>query len=83
MRQRPEGVNLGLKDAVIMWQGYGGLSLLDVVGILKTLKKVAEIPDLIKLHCGGNDFTVPIPRYFFGSVLGELRDPVNIFKDLF
>ncbi|KAH3734786.1 hypothetical protein DPMN_041233 [Dreissena polymorpha] len=40
-RQRSEGINLGLTDADIMWQGYGGLSLLDVVGKLKTWKKVA------------------------------------------
>ncbi|KAH3712952.1 hypothetical protein DPMN_072714 [Dreissena polymorpha] len=38
-----------------MRQGYDGLSLLDVVSKLKTSKKVAETPDLIILHCGGND----------------------------
>ena len=65
-RQRPEGVNMGLTDADIIWQGYDGLSPLDVVSKLKTLKKVAETPDLIILHCGGNDLgRLDLKKHFF------------------
>lgn len=54
-RHRPGGINLGIEGVDIWWQGYGGLSLNDVIRKLGTLKAIGEEPDFILLHCGGND----------------------------
>lgn len=53
-RQRPGGINLGLPNVDILWQGYSGLNLLDVISKLRYLKRVGEKPNVILLHCGGN-----------------------------
>ncbi|KAH3752068.1 hypothetical protein DPMN_186678 [Dreissena polymorpha] len=54
-RQRPEGVNLGFnrRRHYVAGMGWMKMSLLDVASKLKALKKVAETPDFIILHCGG------------------------------
>lgn len=54
-RRRPGGASLDLKGINLWWQGYSGMSILDVVSKLKTLKRVGDLPDIILLHCGGND----------------------------
>lgn len=55
-RSRPDGVNLGMELTEIWWQGYGGMSLRDVTKKLGTLQKIGADPQVILLHCGGNDF---------------------------
>ena len=56
-RSQPGGVNLGLsKDKFdIWWQGYSGLGLADLKKKLDTLSQVNEPPNILLLHCGGND----------------------------
>ena len=55
-RRRPGGLDLGLTDFNLWWQGYGGMNLLEVIPKLKLLKKLGgEEPDVILLHCGGNN----------------------------
>ena len=54
-RCRPGGLDLGLADFSLWWQGYSGLNLLEVIPKLKLLKRIGENPDVIMLHCGGNN----------------------------
>ena len=57
-RSRPDGVNLGLRDRLkvaIWWQGKGGMGWYEMYQKIKTLLKVADPPDYIMLHCGGNN----------------------------
>ncbi|XP_056021292.1 uncharacterized protein LOC125652581 [Ostrea edulis] len=57
-RIRPDGVNLGLMDRLnvsIWWQGKGGMGWYEMYNKIKTLLKVADPPDYIILHCGGNN----------------------------
>jgi hypothetical protein len=54
-RRRQEGINLGLNGTEVLWQGYSGLSILDVVKKLRTVMAIADTPDRIILHFGGND----------------------------
>lgn len=55
-RSRPGGSNMGLESTEVWWQGYSGLSLRDVKSKLVMLKAVGDDPDILVLHCGGNDF---------------------------
>ncbi|KAL4239302.1 hypothetical protein ACF0H5_000119 [Mactra antiquata] len=54
-RNNEIGIDLGLKDRTVWWQGYSGLSLLSLQNKIQTLFKVGETPSCIILHCGGND----------------------------
>lgn len=52
----------------ILWQGYGGLGVQDVKGKLTLLRRSIDDPDILLLHCGGNDL---------GRLsLGDLRQSV-------
>lgn len=53
--RQSEGLNLGLQNTAVWWQGYSGLSLLSVESKLETLIKVSDNPNFLILHCGGND----------------------------
>lgn len=55
---RPGGLHLNLKrlNISLWWQGYSGLKLSQVEQKLKTLAKVGPAPNVILIHCGGNDF---------------------------
>lgn len=54
---RPGGLHLNLKrlNISLWWQGYSGLKLSQVEQKLKTLAKVGPAPNVILIHCGGND----------------------------
>ena len=56
-RTRPGGSNLTLERLAIKiwWQGYSGMKLCDVKPKLQTMFSFEEAPDIIVLHCGGND----------------------------
>lgn len=54
-RNQPGGINLGLNNGQLWWQGYGGLGLTRLRDKLVTLVKVGDSPNLILLHCAGND----------------------------
>jgi hypothetical protein len=71
-RSRPDGVNLGVEFTEIWWQGYGGMTLRDVTKKLRTLQAVGVDPQVIILHCGGNDFgRIPVKelRAFIDNIL--------------
>ncbi|XP_069131942.1 uncharacterized protein [Argopecten irradians] len=64
-RSRPGGLNLGLQrmGANIFWQGYGGLGIQQVESKISLLQSVAENPNILLLHCGGNDLgKIPIAK---------------------
>lgn len=62
--RQSEGLNLGLKNTTVWWQGYSGLSILSVKSKLETLSKVSVDPNFIILHCGGNDLgAVELKRF--------------------
>ncbi len=52
-----DGPQLDLKryGASVWWQGKGGLGIRQLVGFIKLLLSVEESPDIIVVHCGGND----------------------------
>lgn len=75
-RHQPSGLNLGLKNADIWWQGYSGLSLLDLMSKLKSLKFVGDMPDIILLHCGGND----LGRLSLVRIRSLLDDIINFIN---
>jgi len=52
--EMPEGSSMGL-NAVIWWQGYSGLKLIELVQKLNHLSVVGPQPGSIMIHCGGND----------------------------
>jgi hypothetical protein len=39
----------------IWWQGYSGMKLRNLKPNLRTISSFEEAPDIIVLHCGGND----------------------------
>jgi hypothetical protein len=53
--RQAEGLNLGIQNTTVWWQGYSGLSILSVKSKLETLSKVSVDPNFIILHCGGNE----------------------------
>ena len=63
-RCRPGGLDLGLADLSLWWQGYSGLNLPEVIPKLKLLKQIGETQDVIVLHCGGNNIgRTPLKKY--------------------
>jgi lysophospholipase L1-like esterase len=54
---RPGGTSLGLdrKNIHIWWQGYAGLNLHQLKKKLLMLNQYEQSPDLMVIHCGGND----------------------------
>lgn len=54
---RPGGANLALERCGIniWWQGYSGLKLGKLKSKVRTLSAIEEMPDILVLHCGGND----------------------------
>ncbi len=75
-RNRPGGINLGLRFAEIWWQGYGGMSLLEVTKKLSTLKAFGEEPDVIIIHCGGNDIG-RVPLYKLRLCIDNILAYIN------
>ena len=59
-KNRPVGVNLGLKSAKITWIGSPGMDLLrlqNVLGNMINIRRASNnsMPGMIVFHCGGND----------------------------
>lgn len=54
---RPGGSQLCLdrRGFSIYWRGQGGMSLDNVVYHVEELQKMQGIPDVLLIHCGGND----------------------------
>ena len=48
-------LDLGRHGLSLWWQGKSGLRVRDVKNKIRTLLKVENAPDIIILHCGGND----------------------------
>lgn len=48
-------LDLGRLGLSLWWQGKGGLRVKDIKNKFRTLLKVENAPDIIILHCGGND----------------------------
>lgn len=75
---RTGGTNLTLDrlGMSIWWQGYGGLTLSNLRQKINLLSKLSAEPDVIVIHCGGNDigFT-PLTEMFstFKSLLFFLQ----------
>lgn len=58
-RKRPGGIHLGLKERLgveIFWQGKGGMRWWEVKKKIRHLLTLADEPDILLIHCGGNDF---------------------------
>lgn len=73
-RSEQGGLQLGLENLDIWWQGYSGMNLRDVVPKLRTLKEIGDKPDIILLHCGGNSLgRTPL------KIIRELIDDVVRF----
>lgn len=54
----------------ILWQGYGGLTVGDIMTKIRNLARVEDTPDYIVLHVGGNDL---------GTVkVGTLRNDIKL-----
>ena len=49
------GVNLGIEDIEILWQGYGGMGLESLTRKLDTLQGLSVDPAMLIIHCGGNN----------------------------
>jgi len=76
-RNRPGGLNLGLPNTTVWWQGYSGLSLRDVSRKLKLIKTSGDEPNFILIHCGGNDLgKIPLLklRGLFNDLLQYILD---------
>ena len=77
-RAQQGGVNLGLQENIeIWWQGYSGLSLVDLQKKLVTLLTVSSAPDILIIHCGGNDlgkYPVQKLRCFLCSLVQFLNE---------
>ena len=80
-RSRPGGISLGLDWAEVWWQGYSGLSLLDVLNKLRLLKQVGDEPSMILLHCGGNDLgkiSLHRMRFLLDAILTFIHINFNV-----
>ena len=57
-RSRCVNLDLGRLSASIWWQGYSGLRWGRLEAKLNTLLQVEDIPDILVIHCGGNDIGI-------------------------
>ena len=59
-RSRPGGSQLGLGriGASLWWQGKGGMRNIHLQPTIRTLLKVEDPPQMLILHCGGNDLVL-------------------------
>lgn len=71
-RASPEGINLGLSriGMNILWQGYGGLTVGDIMTKVRNLARVEDPPNYIMLHVGGNDLGT--------AKVGDLRSDIKL-----
>lgn len=58
--QRPDGLNLGLKQFGIhlYWEYQSGMRLHNILDSVTYMLKFYPEPDLLILHCGGNDIGI-------------------------
>ena len=54
-RSHEPGINLGIEQAVLWWQGYSGLRLKQTKQKIRCLASYGDQPSIVVLHCGGND----------------------------
>ena len=77
-RSRPGGTKLGLDRicADIWWQGKCGMKWRDVEKRIKFLLKFEDPPELLLIHCGGNDIGyVPAKK-----LRQNIREILQIYK---
>lgn len=75
-RSRPDGIHLGLKQrlqADILWQGKGGMKWHEVKRKVKHLLTLAEAPDILVIHCGGNDLGLSSPKKLRERIISDLH----------
>lgn len=79
-RNSPDSSNLGLGRlaASILWQGIGGLRWGQLLSRLKTLLRFVDPPQLLVIHCGGND----IGQISSCVLRHEILKTLHILKDL-
>jgi len=72
------GTNLGLdaQNMKLWWQGYSGITLLNLRRKLKVLFKVGDEPTFVLIHCGGNDIglsSLHVLRYCVDNILHDIH----------
>ncbi|XP_061183336.1 uncharacterized protein LOC133191607 [Saccostrea echinata] len=77
-RKSLDGVDLGLRrrNYRIFWQGKGGMKWFDLIPKIKLLLRYESPPEILIIHCGGNDIgKIPLLqlRSIMSSALEELK----------
>uniref|UniRef100_K1PXS7 Uncharacterized protein n=1 Tax=Magallana gigas TaxID=29159 RepID=K1PXS7_MAGGI len=74
---RGTDLQLDRHKASIFWQGKGGMRWAELYSKIKTLLKVEDPPQILVIHCGGNN----IPRQY-GAKSIELRFGTLYYQNL-
>lgn len=77
-RGSSRGTNLGLEtqNMKLWWQGYSGITLLNLRRKLKVLFKVGDKPNYVLIHCGGNDIgrsCMHVLRYCVDNIVHDIH----------
>lgn len=75
-RNRPGGVNLSLSERLgmtIWWQAYSGMKLGQAKIKLRKMVEFEDKPDILILHCGGND----LGRICIGDLRCEMKSQLK------
>lgn len=66
------GLNLNPHNTLILWQGYSGMKLQDLVPKLITLLRIEHGPQFLIIHCGGNNVGQTTTEKFLFSTLPHI-----------
>lgn len=78
-RERKRGLNLGIVNTEIWWQGYGGMVLSQLLPKLRVLRRIENDPDVLIIHCGANSLGLIELK----SLLEKLQDTLEQIAKLF
>lgn len=78
-RERKGGLNLGIVNTEIWWQGYGGMVLSQLLPKLRVLRRIENDPDVLIIHCGANSLGLIELK----SLLEKLQDTLEQIAKLF
>uniref|UniRef100_A0A8W8LZR6 Tyr recombinase domain-containing protein n=1 Tax=Magallana gigas TaxID=29159 RepID=A0A8W8LZR6_MAGGI len=78
-RERKGGLNLGIANNEIWWQGYGGMVLSQLLPKLRVLRGIENDPDILIIHCRANILGLIELK----SLLEKLQDTLEQIAKLF
>ena len=82
-RNSYDGVHLGMqwRNANIWWQGRGGLRWSQVMSFLSLLLTLEAPPDILVIHCGGNDIGHVSTSYLRKNIVATIKRIIRMLPN--